>query len=291
MSETRYSDKLRFKTHFAFSRLPFAKGVHAAKMFDSSSQRELLQELSMWLEVRGLCGITGPAGAGKSITLRRFVQGLDQARYRVVTFSFLPTTTNGFLRSLCRALGLPMKSQPSDLFDQVQAYLRSHQQDQGSHPLIVVDDCEGLPLAVLDLLRRLTSAELDSDDHFSLVLSGTEELLRKLAHPSLETLRTRLSFVEMLRPFNLEDARNYVRYHLEHAGAASKLFSDQAVQHLFRASQGRPRSINQLAVQALIRAAVQGRDEIDGDFMNTVIAAHPMYQATKATSGGQKCDA
>ena len=290
MSELRYSDKLRFKTHFSFSRMPFAKGVQAQRMFDSSSQRELIQGLGMWLEVKGLCGVTGPAGAGKSITLRRFAQDLDQARFRVVSFSFLPTTPNGFLRSLCRALCLPMKLQSADLFDQVQAYLRCHQQDQGSHPLIVVDDCEGLPVSVLDLLRRLTSAELDSEDHFSLVLSGTDELLRKLAHPSLESLRTRLSFVETLRPFNLEDTRNYVRYHLEHAGVAPKLISDQAVQHLFLASQGRPRNINQLATQALIRAAVQGRDEIDGDFMGAVIAAHPMYQATKATSGGQKCD-
>lgn len=291
MTEPRINDKRRFKSHFAFSKMPFSKAVHAAKMFDSSSQRELLQGLAMWIEVRGLCCVTGPVGAGKSITLRRFVQGLDQARFRVVSFAFLPTTPSGFLRSLCRALGLPMKSQPADLFDQAQAYLRSHQQEQGSHPVVVVDDCEGLPVSVLDVLRRLTSAELDSDDHFSLVLSGTDELLRRLSNPGLETLRTRLSFVETLRPFGLEDTRNYVRYHLEYAGAAPKLFSDQAVQHLFRASQGRPRNINQLAVQALIRAAVQGRDDIDGDFMNTVIAAHPMYQATKATAGGQKCDA
>jgi len=288
MSEPRFTDKLRFRSHFAFSRLPFAKGVAAQRMFDSSSQRELLQGLLMWLEVRGLCCVTGPVGAGKSITLRRFVQGLDQARIRTVSFSFLPTTPTGFLRSLCRALGLPMKSQASDLFDQAQAFLRSHEQDLGTHPLIVIDDGEGLPISVLDLLRRLTSAELDSADHFSLVLSGTDELLRKLSHPTLEPLRSRLSFVETLRPFALEDTRNYVRFHLEHAGAQPKLISDQAVQHLFRASQGRPRGINQLATQALIRAAVLGRDEIDGDFMGTVIAAHPMYQSTKAMSGGQK---
>jgi type II secretory pathway predicted ATPase ExeA len=262
----------------------------AQKMFDSTSQRELLQGLLLWLEVRGLSCVAGPVGAGKSITLRRFVQGLDQTRFRVVSFSFLPTTPTGFLRSLCRALGLPMKTQTSDLFDQAQSFLRHHQQDQGTYPLVVIDDGEGLPVSVLDLLRRLTSAELDSDDHFSLVLSGTDELLRKLGHPSLEPLRSRLTFVETLRPFALEDTRNYVRFHLEHAGAAAKLISDQAVQHLFRASQGRPRGINQLATQALIRAAVMGRDEIDGDFMGAVIAAHPIYQSTKPLNGDQKCD-
>ena len=135
-------------------------------------------------------------------------------------------------------------------------------------------------MAVIDLLRRLTSFDLDSEDHFSIVLSGTEDLLNTLATPCLEPLRTRFSYVQGLRPFGLEDTRNYVRFHLERAETPSKLFSDPAIRHLFNASAGRPRSINQLAMQALIQAAVQGRDEIDGDFMRTLIQSHPLLQGT-----------
>ncbi len=57
-----------------------------------------------------------------------------------------------------------------------------------------------------------------------------------------------------------------------------KLFTDAAVKRLFQASQGRPRGINQLAVQALIQAAVLGRDSVDGNQMASLIAAHPFYQ-------------
>jgi len=166
----------------------------------------------------------------------------------------------------------------SDLFDQAQAYLVSHQQDQGAHPILFIDDGEGLRVSVIDLIRRLTCSDLDADDRFSIVLSGTDDLLRTLAHADLEPLRNRLSYVETLRPFGLEDTRNYARFHLEQADAPPKLFSDHAVQRLFQAAQGRPRNINQLATQALIRAAVQGRDQIDGDFIKSVIAAHPLYQ-------------
>ena len=48
------------------------------------------------------------------------------------------------------------------------------------------------------------------------------------------------------------------------------------------ASQGRPRSINQLALQSLIQAAVEGRDQIDGDFMAGQIAAHPLSEGPAA---------
>jgi type II secretory pathway predicted ATPase ExeA len=279
MSEMRWSDKLRLRSHFGFSKMPFAKGMLAARMFDSSSQRELLHAFVMWTEVLGLCLVIGPSGVGKSITLRRFAQGLDQARFRVIEFSYMPTTPTGFLRSLCRKLGLPMRLYGSDLFDQAQAYLDSYQQDQGAHPVLFIDDGEGLNVGVIDLIRRLTCSDLDANDHFSIVLSGTDDLLRTLAHADLEPLRNRMSYVESLRPFALEDTRNYVRFHLERVDASPKLFSDHAVQRLFQASQGRPRNINQLATQALIRAAVQGRDQIDGDFIKAVITAHPMYQS------------
>lgn len=280
MSNTTWSEKLHLRSHFGFTKLPFAKNMKAAQMFDSSSQRELLRGLQMWTDVCGLCLVSGPPGVGKSITLRRFVYGLDQARWKVIEFSYLPSTTTGFLRSLCRKLGLPMRHHGTDLFDQAQTFLVNYQQDQGAHPLILIDDSEGLPVAVIDLLRRLTSFDLDSDDRFSIVLSGTEDLLTTLAHPGLEPLRTRFSYVQGLRPFGLEDTRNYVRFHLARAETQPKLFSDQAIRQLFSASAGRPRSINQLAIQALIQAAVQGRDEIDGDFMSALIQSHPLFQMT-----------
>lgn len=280
MKDATYSETMKLRSHFGFTHLPFAKNMKAAQMFDSSSQRELLRGLQMWTDVRGLCLISGPPGVGKSITMRRFVYGLDQARWRVIDFSYLPSTPTGFLRSLSRKLGLPMRLHSADLFDQAQSYLVSHQQDQGAHPLILVDDGEGLPVAVIDLLRRLTSFDLDSEDHFSIVLSGTDELLATLAASCLEPLRTRFSYVQVLRPFGLDDTRNYVRFHLERAEAQPKLFSDPAIRHLFNASAGRPRSINQLATQALIQAAVQGRDEIDGDFMRALIQSHPLFQGT-----------
>ncbi len=285
MTGATWSEKMRLRSHFGFSRLPFAKNMMATQMFDSSSQRELLRGLQMWTDVRGLCLVNGPAGVGKSITLRRFVHGLDHARWRVIDFSYLPTTPTGFLRSLCRNLGLPMRMHGADLFDQAQAHLVSHQKDQVAHPVILVDDCEGLPVAVIDLLRRLTSFDLDSDDRFSIVLSGTEELLTTLNHPALEPLRSRFSFVQGLRPFGLEDTRNYVRFHLERAEASLNIFSDDAIRRLFNASAGRPRSINQLALQAMIQAAVQGRDEIGGDFMSMLIQAHPLFQGS---TGGKR---
>lgn len=155
------------------------------------------------------------------------------------------------------------------------------QQEQGPHPILLLDDAEGLSVPVLDVIRRLTCYELDTEDRFSLLLSGTEQLLQTLRHQDLTPLGSRVGYAHALRPFGLEDTRNYVLYQLQRAEVDQKLFSDDAIKHLFQASMGRPRNINQLAMQALIQLAVVGRDQVDADFMERTITAHPLYHAKR----------
>ena len=93
----------------------------------------------------------------------------------------------------------------------------------------------------------------------------------------------RIGYAQPLRPFSLEDTRNYIRFHLQRADADLKLFSDPAIKHIFQATKGKPRIINQLCLYLLIQAAIAGIDTIDGDFAAAQIAAHPFFQARQET--------
>jgi general secretion pathway protein A len=267
----------RLRTHFGMSALPFRKNVGARQMFDSSSQRELRHALPMWLDLKGLALVTGPSGVGKSITVRRFVAELPDNRFAVHLFGQIPTTPTGFLRALCRRLGLPMRRYAGDMFDDVTALLKRWCGDQAAHPVLIMDDAEGMRPATLDLVRRLTASDLDADEHISILLVGTEALLTTLREPMLEPLRTRLAYVHALQGFGLDDTRNYVHFHLEHAGVFTDVLTTGAVRHLFQASGGVPRLVNQLALQAMIQAVVKGLDEVDEALMKRVLLAHPLY--------------
>jgi len=281
LPEPDRQQKRRLKAHFGFARTPFSKYMWASRMFDSGSQRELLAGLHMWTEVRGLALVSGATGVGKSITLRRFLRELSDDRFRVFDFSYLPSTRYGFLRSLARKLGVPMRQHATDLFDAVRDHLSSWEGEHGAHPIVLVDDAEGLSVPVLDTIRRLTAVELDAEDRFSILLAGTEELVDSLRHPTLLPLRSRFCFAHTLKPFGFEDTRNYVAHHLHHADVDRKTFTDDAVRGIFQHAVGTPRAINQLALQGLIRAAALGQDEIDGGFMQRVVADHPLYAATR----------
>ena len=284
MTETTTLQRKRLRAHFGFTKTPFHKAMRAAQMYDSESQRQLVAGLEMWTEVGGIALCTGPVGAGKSISLRRFLHGLDERRHHVVNFTYLPGTVTGFLRSMSRALGLRMRLHGADLFDAAREHLADFEQTHGPHPVIVIDDAEGLSIPVLDSLRRLTAHDLDAELRFSILLAGTEEVAHTLRLPELESLRSRISYAHALRPFTIEDTRNYLRFHIERAEADPKLLSDDACRKIFHASQGKPRYVNQLALHALIAAAASGREEIDGRFMQQTIAAHPLYASSASNA-------
>jgi type II secretory pathway predicted ATPase ExeA len=271
-------EQKRLRAHFGLTKVPFSKYMWATQMYDSKGQRELRFGLEIWLEVKGLALVTGPTGVGKSITLRRFASDLDDNRYAVFNVGSPPSTIHGFLRFLNRRFALPMRQHSADLFDAAQKFLVSHEQEKGTHPIIILDDAEGLYPDVADVLRRLTIYDLDAEDKFSVLISGIETLLQVLELGILEPLRSRFSFAQSLKPFGLEDTQNYIRFHLERAEGDKNLFSDEAVRRIFQVSQGRPRNINQLCIGALILAAVQGRDNIDGAFTKNLIDQNPLFQ-------------
>lgn len=271
-------EKNRLLNHFGFSKMPFSKYMRSAAMYDSKSQQALRLGLDMWLDVGGLALIAGPSGVGKSMTIRRFVTELDDNKYAVYSIPSPPATVHGFLRCLCRRFELTMRQHSIDLFDAAQKFLVNHEKELGTHPLLVLDDAEGLYPDVADVVRRLTIYDLDAEDRFSVLVCGIESLLQVLELGILEPLRSRFSFGHSLKPFGLQDTINYIQFHLKRAEADPNLFTDDAVKRIFHVSQGKPRTINQLCIGALILCAMKGKDRIDGPLIKAFIAEHPIYQ-------------
>jgi len=61
----------------------------------------------------------------------------------------------------------------------------------------------------------------------------------------------------------LVECAAYVKHHLSLAGRSDTLFSDDALGAIHRTSRGIPRSINNLAIQALVAAFAEGKGIVD----------------------------
>ena len=272
--------RIHLKPYFGFTRIPFTKYMWATKMFDASAQRELIDGLHLWLETQGIALLYGPAGVGKSITLRRFREELDDRRFDLFYLFNLRVTPTGFLRSLCRILALPVLYHQADLFDAISAFLGQYEERNRKYPIILFDDGDGLSDRLLELLRLMANFSMDSEDRFSFILSGTQKLALRLKEPQNEALKQRIVFSHHLRGFTIDDARNYVRFHLKRAEAPKELFTDNAIQMIFHLAKGLPRVINQIALQTLIQAAIRGVENIDENFLKQHVLNNSLFDNT-----------
>lgn len=272
--------RIHLKSYFGFSKIPFTKYMWATKMFDASAQRDLIDGLHLWLETRGIAVLYGPPGVGKSITLRRFKEELDDRRFDLFYLFNLRVTPTGFLRSLCRLLALPVLYHQADLFDTISAFLGQYEERNRKHPIIIFDDGDGLSDRLLELLRLLANFSMDSEDRFSFILCGTQKLATRLKEPQNEALKQRIVFSHNLRGFTIDDARSYVQFHLERAEGPKELLADNAIQMIFHLARGLPRVINQIALQALIHAAIRGVDTIDENFLKHHVLNNSLFDNT-----------
>jgi len=271
--------QVRLKSYFGFSKIPFTKYMWATKMFEASCQKELIEGLNFWLEARGIALIYGPTGVGKSITLRRFKAQIDERRFDIFYLFNLRITPLGFMRSLCRLFALPVLYHQADLFDALSAFLGQYEERTHKHPIIIFDDGDGLSDQLLELLRLLSNFAMDSEDRSSFILSGSQKLAARIRTPQNEPLRQRIGFSHNLRGFTVDDARDYFHFHLERAEGPKELFTDNAIQSIFQLAKGLPRVINQIALQAIIRAVIRRIDTIDETFLKQQVLTNSLFDA------------
>jgi type II secretory pathway predicted ATPase ExeA len=60
-----------------------------------------------------------------------------------------------------------------------------------------------------------------------------------------------------------EETSGYIRHHLQLAGRQEPLFSDDAITLIHESARGKPRTINNLAIQALLASFAEGKAIID----------------------------
>ena len=94
----------------------------------------------------------------------------------------------GFLHSLCRIFQIQPYHYIADMFDVVSEYLGSLEENTGKYLLLIFYDFDNLSREILENIRLLMNYQMDSEERFSLVMSGTEKLqtlLREYAHTAL----------------------------------------------------------------------------------------------------------
>jgi len=128
---------------------------------------------------------------------------------------------------------------------------------------LIVDEAQSLPHELLEEIRLLSNLEVPSGKLLSIVLAGQPELAQRLNEPSLRQLKQRVELRCELKPLNLEETSAYIAARIRHAdGEPSTIFTREAVQLIYDASSGIPRTISVLCNNAMTSGFALGQRPI-----------------------------
>jgi type II secretory pathway predicted ATPase ExeA len=133
---------------------------------------------------------------------------------------------------------------------------------------MVLDEAQHLSDHFLCDLSGFLNFAFDSRDLLTLWLVGLSPLAARLRMRQHAALTMRVAAQVHLEPLGRDVFAHMLEHGLKAAGAQQKLFSDPAVEQLFRASRGIPRQ-----AAKLVRAALRLAHERDQSFVDDLIVA------------------
>jgi general secretion pathway protein A len=252
-----------YKEFYGLRELPFALTPDPRFIYFTPSHTEAMANLHYGIESgKGLIVVTGEVGTGKTTILRWMMQRLE--RTVLVGYIFNPRlTVPEFYQHVTRVLGVEEWETKSDLLFKLGSVLESRHA-RGLRTVLIIDEAHGLSTSVLEEIRLMSNFESDSAKLLQIVLTGQPELREVLNNPELRQLKQRVALRCEIKPLpNIEETEKYVKSRLLTAGAQrTDVFTQSAIDYIFRCADGIPRQINNLCDNALLAGYAAGEPTV-----------------------------
>ena len=260
--------------YFGFQEEPFGATPDPRCLYPSHTHREALASLEYGFHSnRGFTAMIAPPGMGKTTLLYRFLESIRDSARSVFIFDIdVQCGPREFVGYILRDIGITPGKSSAEMHAQLSDALITETR-AGRKFVVVIDEAQNLSDLVLERVRLLSNFETSRGKLMQIVLSGQPQLSDKLMQPSLLQLRQRISTICRIDPLSAEETVAYIGYRLKQAGYDGEpLFANDALKLITEASQGTPRTINNLCFNALSLCRALNRKQIDGTMVSEVIA-------------------
>jgi general secretion pathway protein A len=212
----------------------------------------------------GFALITGDPGSGKSVAMRIVVARLASQRDTVVGILTRPQSSlNDFYRELGDLFGVQLSPHNRWAGAKVlRERWQRHIEAELFRAILVVDEAQEMHSMVLNELRFLSSADLDSRSLLTVVLCGDDRLPKKFQTPELVALGTRIRVRLALGHASPEELVGYLRHVTGEAGNA-QLMTPQLMTALGEHAAGNVRILMSMAGELLDTAVQRELDQLD----------------------------
>lgn len=212
----------------------------------------------------GFALITGEPGLGKSKTLQRLAQRLEQIPDLGVRVMQRPQSSVGdFYRELGELFNVGLT--PANRYGGFKALRerwKAHCQSTLLRPVLLIDEAQQVSVDCLTELRLLQSHHFDSQNLLFTILCGDNRLPERFRTAQLLPLGSRIGLRLVLNPLSPEQLQDYLSFAFEQAGN-TQLMNTELMRTLSAHAAGNLRVLNQMAVELLAAAAERNLQRID----------------------------
>ena len=196
-----------YEEYFGFAEKPFSLTPDPRYLYRSEHQQHALEVVQHAIRRRdGLMVVTGEAGTGKTSLFRALVERCGRDTFAsTVANPFLSPTE--LLRRILQDFGIVSRCElrigrlavsNQDLHDALRDFLVTLPPLRAT-ALLVIDEAQNLPPAVLEQIRMLSNLETDTQKLLQIVLVGHVSLQERLCQSALATSTSSTGMNEMPR--------------------------------------------------------------------------------------------
>jgi len=239
---------------------PFSREIPVEGCFRTEEVARFVERVLRLTEEGGFAMITGESGTGKSVALRLLCARLEAARDMQVRDLTRPqSSVADFYRELGALFDVALT--PHNRWSGAKALREqwlAHIETSLSRAVLIVDEAQEMSAGLLNELRLLTAAKLDSRSLLTVVLAGDERLPASFSTPTLAPLGTRIHTRLCLKPVEPARLAEHLCHVMNEAGQP-RLMTAPLVKTLSEHAGGNLRILmnmaNELFEEALRREA------------------------------------
>jgi general secretion pathway protein A len=204
---------------------------------------------------KGLTMLTGEPGTGKTALLNALIEELRNSQERI-NVAFIVNSqidTNDLFRFIFEEFNInTVVNSKSEYLIELKNFLIKNFYNKVNN-LIILDEAQNFSPSLLEEIRLLSNMETEKEKLLQIIIVGQPLLIEKINYPDLYQLKQRLGIIYNLVPLSNVETGLYIRKRLEIAGAQSfSIFHEEAIQEIYRNSNGIPRIINIICDNALL---------------------------------------
>ena len=241
-----------YENFYGLTEKPFQIVPNPSYLYMSPVHENALTYLEYGLiENVGFILLTGNVGTGKTTLVRHIMDQFEAEKEIAVIFNTL-VTTDELVYLILKAFELEPEhgNKAKNLEILYQFLIKKYAENK--QVLLIIDEAQNLSDNALEGIRMLSNLQSDDQNLIQIMLVGQPELKDRLQQPGHNPFAQRIAVNFFLSGLTDTETRSYIIYRLEKAGGKPGIFNPEAIDMIFQASGGIPRSINLLCDAALV---------------------------------------